>query len=46
MANIKHHREGNIVQFRGRGVRAQLREHRDRPDARSDLKWTGGKAGS
>ena len=26
MANIKHHREGNIVQFRGRGVRAQLRE--------------------
>jgi hypothetical protein len=26
MANIKHHREGNVVQFRGRGVRAQLRE--------------------
>ena len=26
MANIKHHREGTIVQFRGRGVRAQLRE--------------------
>ncbi|HZP67595.1 MAG TPA: hypothetical protein VFB32_14930 [Rudaea sp.] len=23
---IKHHREGNVVQFRGRGVRAQLRE--------------------
>jgi hypothetical protein len=29
MANIKHHREGNIVQFRGRGVRAQLREAMD-----------------
>lgn len=29
MANIKHHREGNIVQFRGRGVRAQLREALD-----------------
>ena len=26
MANIKHHREGNVVQFRGGGVRAQLRE--------------------
>jgi hypothetical protein len=27
MANIKHHRDSsNIVQFRGRGVRAQLRE--------------------
>ena len=26
MANIKHHREGNGVQFRGGGVRAQLRE--------------------
>jgi hypothetical protein len=29
MANIKHHREGNIVPFRGRGVRAQLREALD-----------------
>jgi hypothetical protein len=29
MANIKHHREGNVVQFRGRGVRAQLREALD-----------------
>jgi len=26
MATIKHHREGNVVQFRGRGARAQLRE--------------------
>lgn len=26
MANINHHRDGNVVQFRGRGVRAQLRE--------------------
>jgi hypothetical protein len=26
MANIKHHHEGNVVQFRGRGTRAQLRE--------------------
>ena len=26
MANLKHHREGNVVQFRGRGTRAQLRE--------------------
>lgn len=23
---VKHHHEGNVVQFRGRGVRAQLRE--------------------
>lgn len=29
MATIKHHREGNVVQFRGRGVRAQLREAMD-----------------
>lgn len=29
MANIKHHREGNVVQFRGGGVRAQLREALD-----------------
>lgn len=30
MANIKHHRDNsNIVQFRGRGVRAQLREALD-----------------
>lgn len=29
MASIKHHREGNVVQFRGRGVRAQLREAMD-----------------
>jgi hypothetical protein len=29
MAPIKHHREGNVVQFRGRGVRAQLREAMD-----------------
>lgn len=26
MPPIKHHREGNVVQFRGRGTRAQLRE--------------------
>ena len=26
MPPIKHHREGNVVQFRGRGSRAQLRE--------------------
>jgi len=27
MATIKHHRENsNVVQFRGRGARAQLRE--------------------
>ncbi|MEO8802384.1 MAG: hypothetical protein ABI304_06405 [Rudaea sp.] len=29
MASIKHHRDGNVVQFRGRGVRAQLREAMD-----------------
>jgi hypothetical protein len=30
MVNIKHHRdESNVVQFRGRGVRAQLREAMD-----------------
>jgi len=26
---VKHHHEGNVVQFRGRGVRAQLREAMD-----------------
>lgn len=26
---VKHHHEGNVVQFRGRGVRAQLREALD-----------------
>ena len=27
-------------------LRAQLRENRDKPDARADLKWSGGRAGS
>src|ERR1700694_2861641 len=43
MANIKHHREGNIVQFRGRGVRAQLREALDARApgqlARESVEW-------
>ena len=26
MATIKHHREGNVVRLRGRGIRAQLRQ--------------------
>jgi hypothetical protein len=27
-------------------LRAQLRENRDKPDAKADLKWSGGRAGS
>ena len=38
---------GKLPSRSGGPVRAQLREPRERPaDSRSDLKWTGGKAGS
>jgi hypothetical protein len=38
---------GKLPSRSGGPVRAQLREHRERTsDTRSDLKWTGGKAGS
>lgn len=40
-------RPGKLPSRSGGPVRAQLREHRERQqDTKSDLKWTGGKAGS
>lgn len=42
--NLK--RPGKLPARSGGQVRAQLREPRDRQDAKADLKWTGGRAGS
>jgi DNA replication protein DnaC len=42
--NLK--RPGKLPSRSGGPIRAQLREPRERPDSKTDLKWSGGKAGS